>query len=96
MMSMSRKARVGGWIVATLVVAATVFALGPRAAVDIHIEPVGLPADLDAWLARSEARFSDLRPEADKRIVWADPVKKGRTDYAVVYIHGFSSTRMET
>lgn len=96
MTAMSRRARIGGWIVAALVVAATLFALGPRAVVDIRPEPVDLPADLDAWLTRSEARFTDLRPDAGKRIVWADSARKGRTEYAIVYIHGFSATRMET
>lgn len=95
MKAMSRRSRIGGWIVAALVMAAVAFAAGPRATVDLHPEPVSLPADLEAWLARSEGRFSDLRADADKRIVWADPVKKGRTDFAVVYIHGFSATRME-
>lgn len=93
---MSRLARVGGWCLAALLVGAVVFALGPRAAGDIRIEPVELPADLESWLAQSEARFSDLRPDANKRIVWADPGTRSRTPYAVVYIHGFSSTRMET
>jgi len=79
-----------------LLAAALVFALGPRAHLDIRIEPVALPADLDAWLAQSEARFTDLRRDADKRIVWSDPATKARTRYAIVYIHGFSATRMET
>jgi alpha-beta hydrolase superfamily lysophospholipase len=96
MRAMTQRARIGGWIVTALIVAGVLFALGPRPSYEIRDEPVELPSDLDAWLAQSEARFSDLRPDADKRIVWNDPVGKSRTDYAVVYIHGFSSTRMET
>ncbi len=84
------------WIAGILFVLALAFALGPRAQPDIRIKPVALPADLDAWLANSEARFTDLRPDADKRIVWADPATRARTRYAIVYIHGFSATRMET
>lgn len=91
-----RRPRIGWWIAAALLAAALVFALGPRAHLDIKIEPVALPADLDAWLAQSEARFTDLRRDADKRIVWSDPATKARTRYAIVYIHGFSATRMET
>jgi len=51
--------------------------------------------ELDAWLASSEARFQDLRPGTAKGIVWANNEKK-RTPWSVVYIHGFSATRMET
>jgi esterase/lipase len=96
MTAMSRQARIGGWVVTALIVAGVLFALGPRPSYETRDEPVELPSDLDAWLAQSEARFADLRPDADKRIVWNDPVARSRTDYAVVYIHGFSSTRMET
>lgn len=93
---MTRWARIAGWILALLLVAAVLFALGPRAASDVRIEPVELPADLDAWLARSEARFADLRPDANKYILWADAKAGSRTPYALVYIHGFSATRVET
>jgi esterase/lipase len=96
MTGMSRRGRIGGWVVTALIVAGVLFALGPRPSYEIRHEPVELPADLDSWLAQSEARFTDLRPDSDKRIYWADPARKTRTDYAVVYIHGFSSNRMET
>lgn len=84
------------WIAAILIAVALVVALGPRARMDIRLTPIDLPADLDAWLAAAEARFADLRSDAGKRIVWADPDRKARTPFAVVYVHGFSATRMET
>ena len=55
-----------------------------------------LPDDLDAHLAESEARFDDLVPGTEKRIVWADPETKARTHFAVVALHGFSGSRQET
>jgi hypothetical protein len=64
-----------------------VIALGPRPEVDTNLQPPDLPdgvlrgtsrtspaaaaAELDAYLARSEARFGDLRPGTEKTIVWA-------------------------
>lgn len=96
MKSSQRRSRLGWWVAAALLAASLVFALGPRPPLDIRIEPVALPADLDKWLAQSEARFTDLRRDADKRIVWSDPATKARTRYAIVDIHGFSATRMET
>jgi hypothetical protein len=38
-----------------------------------------LPDDLDAYLKQTEARFTDLRPNNEKLIVWADPSKKAKT-----------------
>jgi alpha-beta hydrolase superfamily lysophospholipase len=96
MMRRSRRPRLAWSIAELLTAAALVYALGPRAQPDIRIAPAVLPADLDTWLAQSEARYTDLRPDAGKRIVWADPATKARTRFAIVYIHGFSATRVET
>ncbi len=74
---------------------AVVFAVGPRVSVDETLRPVVLPEDLDGYLARSEARFADLRPGVEKTIVWADS-SKAKTPVALVYLHGFSATRQET
>lgn len=68
---------------------------GPR-------EPVNLSAgrdpqvgpDPEAFIAAQEAEFA-LVPGTDKTIVWADPATKAKTAMSVVYIHGFSSSRME-
>lgn len=80
-------------IVAVLLLA---FALGPRVQIDTTIDPVTLPADLDAYLADSEAQFDDIVPGTEKTIIWADPDTKAKTDVALVYLHGFSATRRET
>jgi esterase/lipase len=53
-----------------------------------------LPADLDAYLAASEAAAAGrhpLVPGTEKRIRWQTPGQE--TDWAVVYLHGFSGTR---
>lgn len=97
-MTAARRAGSKRWkgVAALLLAVALVFALGPRARMDIRLTPIDLPEDLESWLAASEARFTDLRADAGKRIVWTDPARKARTPYAVVYVHGFSATRMET
>lgn len=53
-----------------------------------------LPEDLDHYLAASEARFPRIRRETEKKIIWRSP-QKTRTDFAIVYLHGFSASRME-
>lgn len=52
------------------------------------------PATLQPWLDQRELQFSDLRPDAAKRIVWAGATGV-KTPLAVVYLHGFSATSEE-
>lgn len=67
---------------------------GPRVSTEYQLTEIILPQDLDAYLAASEARFGDLRPGAEKTIVWAHPDRR-RTTLSLVYLHGFSATRRE-
>ncbi|MEQ8205203.1 MAG: alpha/beta fold hydrolase [Woeseia sp.] len=67
-------------------------ALGPAADLPVITEP------LDAWLANAEERVnaeSGLVDGAEKRIRWYANLPATRTEYALVYLHGFSATRQE-
>jgi len=100
----SRARRIGRRIAlglgAVLVVGAVVFMAGPRYEMGA---PTPTPRDappeslvqLDDWLLKQESRYSDLRPNAEKMIAWHSAVK-AKTPWAVVNIHGFSASRMET
>jgi len=81
-----------------LVFAVAIFLLGPRPATDetIHFDAAVMGTELDTYLANVEADIPNLRAGAGKEIVWADPVNKAKTPLAIVYVHGFSSTKMET
>lgn len=74
-------------------------ALGPRVAVETTVTPVALPGPgveaVATYLAKEEARFSDVVPGAEKTVVWADAVAPAPTPLSVVYLHGFSATRQE-
>ena len=48
---------------------------------------------LDVWLAEREAQVPALRPDCEKRVIWADGPRS--TPWSVVYIHGFSASRRE-
>ncbi len=55
-------------------------------------------SDLELWLKHREAavhRRTPIIPDTEKRIRWANPYDRSFTDFAVVYIHGFSATRQE-
>lgn len=90
--------RMALYVIGFLVVAGiAAFLLGPRPAFDTTVEfdETTLPDDLDAYIAASEARFDDLRPGNERRIVWAYPASRARTPIALVYIHGFSASSGE-
>ncbi len=86
-----------------LVLVMATFFLGPRNAFgpDQPAARAAAPANpaqleqLDAWLAQSESAFQGIRPGTAKGIIWASPAKQ-RTPWAVVYVHGFSASRLET
>ncbi len=54
------------------------------------VPPLG---ELDAWLADREAQVPFLRPGCEKRVVWQAGPR--RTEWSVVYVHGFSASRRE-
>ena len=78
----------GGVILITLLA-------GRPSTVEPPADTTSLPENLDGYLEESEAQFSDIIPETNKVIIWADSLKK-RTPLSVVYLHGFSATRQET
>jgi len=76
--------------------AGTLF-FGPKAefeAVDGKIDPIKVPLEqLDEYIQEKEAKVVNLKPNNESRIIWADSVRK--TEYAVVYLHGFSASIWE-
>lgn len=95
--------RARSWVVGLLAVPALLAALwlaGPRyeAGVDepaSRERPPATLAQLDGWLAAREAAQPGLRPGAAKGIVWHGAAGQ-RTPWAVVYLHGFTASRVET
>ncbi|CDZ38995.1 Alpha/beta fold family hydrolase [Neorhizobium galegae bv. officinalis] len=86
------------YICAILVAAFGVMLMsGPRMPADGFpaFDKARLGAYIDAYLAAGESRYTDIRPGAAKRIVWADPATKAKTPFAIVYLHGFSASAEE-
>jgi len=88
----SKALKIGAAAVALVAVVALA---GPRARVGGTVSPVEPEWDLEAWLARREARVPGVREGDGKAIVWADPRAPSHTPLAVVYLHGFSADRHE-
>ncbi|MEM9270351.1 MAG: alpha/beta hydrolase, partial [Pseudomonadota bacterium] len=77
-----------------LVLGALLWVFGPREPVGrASFAPSDIGADLDAYLAESEAQVANMRPGTEKRILWAE--KGAKTPYSVVYLHGFSASALE-
>ncbi|WP_050931464.1 alpha/beta hydrolase [Aestuariivita boseongensis] len=69
---------------------------GPRedATLDFAFDAAAFGGDLNADFQAQEARFSDITPGTEKRVIWAG-ASGARTPVALVYIHGFSATSEE-
>src|SRR5262245_7333243 len=84
-------------VILVVVLLAATFLLGPRAAVDTRVsfDPTAIGDDPEAYLASAEAQVKGIRPGLQKEIVWADLATKRKTPLAIVYVHGFSSSKGE-
>lgn len=51
------------------------------------------PAALEAYVAKNES-LHKLKPDNEARIIWNDSTKT-KTEYSVVYLHGFSASQEE-
>ncbi len=70
--------------------------IAPREPVvtDVRFDAAQLEGGVDAFLARSEAEVPNLRPGAQKQVIWAG-AQEAQTDWALVYVHGFSAAPQE-
>lgn len=84
-------------ILLTVLVGVALWLFLPRTGIDVSpkFDPTGMGDDIPAWLAQREGVFDDITPGAEKRIIWAGEPGV-RTEWAVVYLHGFSATSEET
>ncbi|MBK8515793.1 MAG: alpha/beta hydrolase [Saprospiraceae bacterium] len=51
--------------------------------------------ELENYILVNESNVKSLKPDNQARIVWADEKLKQKTEYAVVYLHGFSASQKE-
>lgn len=92
---MPRIARMSGRLVLVLAaLAAAVWFLVPREAVERGGAAVPDLADPAGWLAAREAAIGDIEPGTQARIVWAG-AEGLPTETVVLYLHGFSATSEE-
>lgn len=76
----------------------TTYLLGPRVVYPaVNTKPLSfdIPIEtLDSYLESVESEVLDIKPGNEAKIIWADSTKT-KTEYSVVYLHGFSASREE-
>lgn len=85
------------WLGLIVLVLIIVYFLGPRPAPPVYSHDLpALPgiSGLEQYVAATEATHK-LKPDNQARIIWANDSLKQQTDYAVVYLHGFSASQEE-
>ena len=73
------------------------WAFGPYEPVPLKAEfdPARLEAGVSDYLQGQEARFDDITPGVEKRVVWRPGHEERRTPVSILYVHGFSATSEE-
>lgn len=86
------------WLAVIVLVLIAVYFLGPRPSTPKYTtELPSIPAEgaaLEEYVAKHEAQYK-LKPDNEARILWANDSAKAVTEYAVVYLHGFSASQEE-
>jgi esterase/lipase len=73
-----------------------IYFIGPKPAdpiFDNELPTVANTNELDNYIATMESTHS-IKANNEAKIIWADSSKR-QTDYAIVYLHGFSASQME-
>lgn len=86
------------WILIILIVLSVVYLLGPKPSSPTYTNTLpSVPADavaLETYIKQNEAQHK-IKPENEARIIWANDSAKQKTEYAIVYLHGFSASQEE-
>lgn len=86
------------WLAVILLVLTVVYFLGPRPSAPHYTKDLpAIPADAEAlenYVRMQEKQFK-LKPDNEARILWANDSVHGPSEYAVVYLHGFSASQEE-
>ena len=86
------------WLGVLLVILIIIYFLGPQPSLPKYNNEIPVvPSEamqLENYVANNEAKHK-LKPDNEARIVWWNDSTKEKTEYAVVYLHGFSASQEE-
>lgn len=86
------------WVLAVLALIAIVYLAGPHPKTPVYSTAMPAvpaePAALVNYVQQQEAPHK-IKPDNEARIVWANDSLKNKTEYALVYLHGFTASQGE-
>src|SRR5688572_10330591 len=86
------------WLAVIVLVLIIVYFLGPSPKppkFDANLPSVPAePAALDQYISMNEGAHK-LKPDNEARIIWANDSIRTKTEYSIVYLHGFSASQEE-
>ena len=86
------------WLWAIPVFLIGMYLSGPKPATPLYKTEIPVvPADatqLELYIKNNEAQHK-IKPDNEARIIWANDSLKQKTEYAIVYLHGFSASQAE-
>ncbi|MDB5210896.1 MAG: alpha/beta hydrolase [Sediminibacterium sp.] len=81
-----------------VIVLVIIYVLGPRPSTPVFkTDMPNVPAisnGLETFISQQESQHK-IKPDNEARIVWANDSLKQKTEYAIVYLHGFSACQEE-
>ena len=86
------------WLGIIIILLIIIYFLGPQPSTPKYKNDLpAIPSNatqLEKYIADNEAKHK-LKPDNEARIVWFNDSTKEKTEYAVVYLHGFSASQEE-
>lgn len=86
------------WVSIFIIVLLLIYIFGPHPSTPVYRTNMPVvpsrPDELEAYIRNNEAQHK-LKPNNEARIVWANDSIKQKTNYAIVYLHGFSASQEE-
>ena len=86
-----------GTLLSLTIVLIVLYFIGPKPATPDYttkLPKVPVLAALPNYVALQESKYK-VKPGNEAEIIWADNLKQVQTEYAVVYLHGFSASKEE-
>ena len=86
------------WLIAIPVLLALVYFAGPSPSTPAYSNVMpqvpSVSSALENYISKTEKQHR-LKPDNEARIIWNNDSLKNKTDYAIVYLHGFSASQFE-
>ncbi|MEO8570032.1 MAG: alpha/beta hydrolase [Ginsengibacter sp.] len=86
------------WLIAIPVLLVLVYFAGPSPSTPTYSNVMpqlpSVPSALENYISKTEQQHH-LKPDNEARIIWNNDSLKNKTEYAIVYLHGFSASQFE-